>query len=203
MTIFPIAYAPNIDYLKKIINCDDFKLELFEYFPKQTIRNHTIISTANGAMKLSIPLQGRKNKSLTKDIKISYSEPWQKLHFKALETAYNSSPYFEFYNYLIEPFYIKKYNYLIDFNVELMRCLFKMLNISTDIKFTETFQTINSFHDFRGDDFMLELQDPYYQVFSDKNGFIKNLGLYDLLFNEGTQAKEYLLKNLTAINNSK
>jgi hypothetical protein len=32
---------------------------------------------------------------------------------------------------------------------------------------------------------------PYFQVFDDRNGFIPNLSIADLLFNQGPQAKLY------------
>lgn len=185
MTIFPTAYAAPIDYFSKAIQAKSIAIELHEYFPKQTIRNHCNIATADGVMKLTIPLEGRKNKSITKDIRISYAEPWQKLHFKSIETAYNNSPYFEFYNYKLEPFYKKKYEFLIDFNTELTHALLKMLKENVAISFTESYEKIAPEIDFRNSDFKQENPQTYYQIFSDKNGFIPDLSIYDLLFNSG------------------
>jgi len=187
MLVLPLAYAAPIPYFEKLNSEQKILLEIHEHFPKQTIRNHCTISTTHGLMKLTIPLAGRKNKSLTKDIKISYAEPWQKLHFKALETAYNNSPYFEYYNYQLEPFYKKEYEFLIDFNIALTQKILNLLKLNVELSLTDSYHDFDDGNDLRDFDFSSIRTKEYYQVFSDKQGFLPNLSILDLLFNEGNK----------------
>lgn len=187
MLVLPLAYAAPIPYFEKLNSEQKILLEIHEHFPKQTIRNHCTIATTHGVMKLTIPLAGRKNKSLTKDIKISYAEPWQKLHFKALETAYNNSPYFEYYNYQLEPFYKKEFEFLVDFNLQLTHKILSLLKLNVELSLTESYNDYDEENDLRNFDFTSASVKEYYQVFSDKQGFMPNLSILDLLFNEGNQ----------------
>ena len=193
MLVLPLAYAAPISYYEKLEAQQKVLLEVHDYFPKQTIRNHCTIATAHGAMKLTIPLAGRKNKSITKDIRISYAEPWQKLHFKALETAYNNSPYFEYYNYQLEPFYKKEFEFLVDFNLQLTQKIIGLLKLNVELLFTESYNNFDEENDFRNIDFTTSSSTEYYQVFADKQGFVPNLSILDLLFNEGPNAKNILI----------
>jgi WbqC-like protein family len=187
MLVLPLAYAAPVSYYQMLSVQQKVLLEVHEHFPKQTMRNHCTIATAHGAMKLTIPLAGRKNKSITKDIRISYAEPWQKLHFKALETAYNNSPYFEFYNYLLEPFYKKEFEFLIDFNLQLTQKIMSLLKINVELQITDSYNNYDVESDLRNFDFTTVSSKEYYQVFADKQGFITNLSILDLLFNEGNK----------------
>ena len=118
--------------------------------------------------------------------------PWQKQHFRTITTAYNNSAYFEYYNYKVEPFFEKKYNFLLDFNLDLMQALITILKLNVTINVTETYQIIETQNDFRNIDFSEFECTKYYQVFANDIGFIKNLSIFDLLFNEGPNARKFL-----------
>jgi len=194
--IVSTAYWGCIEWYYYITNADKVSIELFEFFPKQTYRNRCRIYAANGTLDLSIPLSERKNKSLTKDIRISYATNWQINHWRTIESAYSCSPFFEFYQDEIKPYYEKEYEFLVDFNNELHHC------ISDILKINNLLQPTDSYHKYSGDtkDFrnsiepkiQSDLKYPaYIQVFSDKFGFIPNLSILDLIFNLGPQAKDY------------
>lgn len=198
--LLPVLYLPNISYFKTIKDWEgDISLERFENFPKQTFRTRTQIATANGILELIIPIvHGKKERVAIKDIRINYDHPWQRLHWLSLQTAYRSSAYFEFYEDDLAPFYEKKYEFLMDFHVEQLQTLLKLLKMKKEIHFTEAYTRESPQEiDYRSaihpklKSLLVEPQ-PYYQLFSDKNGFQPNLSIIDLLFSQGPQAKKFL-----------
>ncbi len=191
-TLLSTAYFPNIFYIQKIIESNKILIEIYEHFPKQTFRNRCEILAANGVMPLIVPVQkGRSGKRFTKDIKISYAEEWQKNHKNSIESAYKSSPYFEFYWDYFVHFFEKKYNYLIDLNTEILHSLLNILQIQRDIEFTKDFvQPENNFNDFRFVNTPKNkpvTNEKYIQVFSDRFAYYPNLSILDAIFNLGPE----------------
>lgn len=191
MDIFPTAYAAPVAYYAQLLNSSDAAIEWHEYFPKQTIRNHCLILTSHGPMKLSIPLSNRKNKSITKDIQLSYAENWQQHHWRSIVTAYNKSPFFEFYADKIEKMYLSKVDYLIDFNQAYCELILQLLKTHVALSPTTSYLKDGYSKDFRESDFSSQDTLPYYQTFGDGE-FVRGLSILDLLFNEGNRAKEYV-----------
>lgn len=196
--LLPTAYSPNIRYFREICNYTDVVIEIFENFPKQTIRNHCEILGANGVLKLVVPvIKGRGGKTKTKDIKISYQENWQRVHFKSIMSAYSASPFYEFFIDDIVNFFHKKYVFLIDYNVEFLIKLCDLISIDINVNFTDSFVSIQNddYLDFRYINWNDEkyFKKNYIQVFSDRMKFVPNLSILDLLFNLGTESKLYLL----------
>ena len=195
--IFPIFYLPPVSYFSLIkTHSPEILFEKYEHFPKQTYRNRTTIASPNGSLDLIIPVvKGANNHSLSKNVKISYDENWQRLHLLSLQTCYRSSAYFEFYEDGLVPFYEKKYTFLLDYNLELLTWLFKQLKLPLELSFTETYVKEPALKDYRSqmdkNSMPLLQQKAYFQVFSDRNDFISNLSIVDLLFNQGPQAKNY------------
>src|SRR6056297_2606480 len=188
------AYLPPLQYFSKLIKYDEIFIEAHENFIKQTYRNRCNIYGANGLLALSIPVKKNNTKTKIKDITIDYDTNWRKMHWKSIESAYRSSAFFEFYADYLVPFYHKKYQFLIDFNQDLLKMLADQLEINMNIAYTEKyfFPEDTLFDDFR--DIIhpkKKLEDPnfkaveYFQVFSEKHGFIPNLSIIDLLFNLG------------------
>lgn len=184
------AYLPNIYYLSQVIYHDKIVLEKHEHFIKQTYRNRCEIVTANGKLSLSIPLIKQADKELISDKKISYTEDWQKQHWRAITSAYKNSPYFEFFEDEFKPFYENKYEFLFDYNTQLLQTVLNILRIKKQIEFTQNFEIApNNSIDLRS---LSELTNsevpsikPYYQVFADKLGFTPNVSCLDALFNIG------------------
>ncbi len=194
--IFPLFYLPPVSYFTQLkTNNFEFALEKFEHFPKQTYRNRATIASPNGSLDLAIPvIKGSKLHTPFKDVKISYDSRWQRLHWLSLQNCYRSSAYFEFYEDGLAPFYEKKYDYLFDYNYELLAWLFKQLKINTGLAVTSSYETELE-NDYRNvmtkKNIPLVQTKPYFQVFSDRNEFIPNLSIIDLLFNQGPQTKNY------------
>jgi len=196
LAIFPLFYLPPVScftLLKE--NNLEFVLEKFEHFPKQTYRNRTSIASPNGTLDLIVPvIKGAKVRTTYKDVKISDETRWQRLHWLSLQTCYRSSAYFEFYEDGLAPFYEKKYSFLFDYNMELFSWLLKQLKMPVDLKFTESYepQVATDYRNAMSKKEVPQMQTkPYFQVFSDRNEFIPNLSIVDLLFNQGPQAKNY------------
>ncbi len=195
------AYLAPIQYYSKFLLYDEIYIELHENYPKQTYRNRCKIYGANGELSLSIPVKKINIKVKTKDILIDYDTNWRKLHWKSIESAYRSSPFFEYYQDDFMPFYEKKYKYLIDLNTDLQILILEHMDYEVKINKTEDYITE---YRTKVDDYRykihpkLNLNDDrfqvkkYAQVFQEKFGFIPNLSIIDLLFNEGPNALEVL-----------
>lgn len=196
-TILPSAYLPSRVYFSAIKNTSEIIIDIHETFPKQTIRNRSFILSANGVLKLSIPLASRKNNTLTKDIQVDYSYSWQKQHIRALESAYNSSAFFLYYKDELFELLCSKKKFLLDYNTSITNWLLNKLKIESTIAYSDTFRTeypTGNFNDYRSLLSYKQYQEPviaeanynrYFQTFSDKFDFHPNLSVLDLLFNEG------------------
>ena len=194
--LFSTAYLPPIAYYMATIQYSSIVLEKQEHFIKQSYRSRCDIYGVNGKLSLIIPLKKRKNKTLTKDIQISYEHPWQNLHWRSFEAAYRSSPYFEYYEDDLIPFYQnRKNNFLIDFNQELFEKINQLLKLEISIKWTEEYlketKECNDHRNLAAKKHPTSLN-AYPQVFESKHGFLNNLSIIDLLFNEGPGSVDYL-----------
>ena len=191
------TYFPSISNFVTMVNAETITFEVDDNFQKQTNRNRMYIYSPNGIQMLNIPVKhSRELHQKTRDIKIETAFDWQKQHFKSLEAAYRSSPFFEYFEDDIRPIFEKKHTFLLDLNLETMAIVSKCLGLSFEFQKTiEYFHEATDFTDYRNlangkkDQTQLE---SYTQVFGDKHGFLNNLSILDLLFNEGRYAKDYL-----------
>ena len=197
--ILSTAYLAPIEYYVVLANSERILLEQHEYYQKQSYRNRCRIATANGIMDLSIPVDSA-GKTPIRDIRISDHNNWQTLHWRSIETAYNSSPFFEYYADDFRPFFEKKWLFLWDFNLALFNKTLELLDIETKIELTEQYkpETSDNFLDLRAaihpkKEISLLLK-PYYQVFETKFGFMPNMSIIDLLFNMANEAQLILKK---------
>ncbi|WP_417431459.1 WbqC family protein [Halpernia sp.] len=197
--ILPLFYLPNISwFIQYLENNTEVIIEKFENFPKQTFRNRTNIYGANGKLTLVIPINHTGNR-LYKNTEISYAENWQKQHWKSIKTAYQSSPYFEFYEDRFAKIYEKKEKFLFDFNLKALEILIQLLKIDKKFQFSESYKTESSALDLRqsfsAKKESTETFENYYQTFGEKFGFIQDLSVCDLLFNLGPESLIYLKKS--------
>ena len=190
VVLLSTAYLPNVFYLSQVIHHDKIVLEKHEHFIKQTYRNRCEIVTANGKLSLSIPLIKQADKELISDKKISYAENWQKQHWRAISSAYKNSPYFEFFEDEFKPFYENEYEFLFNYNTQLLQTVLNILRIKKQIEFTQNFENnpintidLRSLSELTNSD--VSIINPYYQLFADKLGFTSNVSCLDALFNIG------------------
>ncbi len=199
-------YFPPVQYFAKILQHKNIYIEAHENFNKQTYRNRCRILGANGIQPLVFPVQkGKALKTKIRDLKIDYSENWQRQHLLSIQSAYNHSPFFEFYIDDLMPFFTKKFEYVLDFNTEILQKILSLLDIELSVSFTSAFVLPKKTHfvDYRytmhpknknkqiDKRFVCE---KYYQVFNEKYSFQPNLSILDLLFNLGTETEMYLLR---------
>lgn len=187
-----LAYIGSRDLYAYYHVHDTIMIDLHQNYIKGSERNRAFIATAQGAQLLSIPLlKGKNQKQALKDVKISYDQSWQKLHWHAILSAYNNSPFFEYYRHIIEPFYTKKHTFLWEYNLGYLHAIFKILQWKKEIIFTEKYVESTDMKDLRNEELSLNLP-IYNQVFSDRVGFQKNVCILDVIFCQGKHSVEYL-----------
>jgi len=207
------AYLPPIQYFTKLTRYDHICIEQHESYSKQSYRNRCVILGANGPLTLSIPVKKKSGiKIPISEVEIDYDTNWQKIHWKAIESAYGCSPFFLYYKDDLEQFYHNKIKFLFDFNLNLITIISSLIKIKNEFHLTEKFDVIPAYaHDFRhtihpksrmvryDEDFMPV---EYYQVFKEKTGFVPGLSIIDLLFNEGNNTFQIIqscIKNTSKI----
>ena len=194
--LFPIHLFPSIEYYAYLVQAKDCLFEKEDHFQKQTYRNRYYIFSSNGKLTLNIPISHQNNSRFYKDTLISYDVNWQKNHIKSLRSAYQSSPFFEFYEDDLLPLFEKKEKFLIDFNEKTTSLVNNLLSLNIEIKKTAAYDLNTKHRDLREAFNTKQVSnntfEPYIQVFSTEKGFIKNLSILDLLFNEGPNTTTYL-----------
>lgn len=202
MVILPIAYLGNLQYFSHLCrgNCI---IDIHEHYIKQSWRNRCSILTAGGPVSLTVQVVHGSTPGIPVcDIRIDYSKRWQHQHWGSIVSAYKKSPYFDHYADVLAPFYVKRYDFLVDYNLELTRKLLELLRIDEEPLISEYYLTASDKdidlrttlspkpHFNRPDRQFRDV--PYYQVFSEKFPYVPNLSVIDLLFCEGPQAKNVL-----------
>ena len=194
------AYLAPVEYYTKLLCYDKVYVEQYDHYQKQTYRNRCIIAAPDGRLTLTVPIiKPDTLKCPMKDIRISEHGNWRHLHWNAIQSAYNHTPYFEYYKDDFLPFYEQKFDFLVDFNEELCRLICSLVNIQPDMQRTTEYRTTFSLEE---DDLRECIHPkkeasqkdinfvpaPYYQVFQEKLGFLPNLSIIDLLFNMGPES---------------
>lgn len=200
------AYFAPVHFYTRFIRHPRVYIEQFEHFNKQTYRNRCVILGGNGPIALVIPVvKGRGPKVLIKDLKISYDVDWQRNHWRTIFSAYNSSPYFEYYRDEIRHFFQKKWKYLLDLNMDINEVICDALEIGNPVKLTEDFEKVPGEYLNLREHISPKNNTPvdngfrpakYTQVFSEKFDFVPNLSILDLLFNEGPNSYTILEESL-------
>ena len=196
------VYAGNVDYYCALSTGQNIIIDIYQNFQKQSYRNRCVIAGANGKLNLIVPVVRRKGKSPLKEVKIDNHQNWKKIHWKSLESAYRTSPYFEYYEHEFHSIFIsKEHSYLLDFNNDILNATLKCLQIESDINFSTSYiESDDNLTDLR--ELIHPKKEPskfyhqpiYDQVFEERMDHFENLSILDLLFNEGPMASDMLKK---------
>ena len=209
--ILATTYFGPLQWYQKLNRFDGVLMEQHEHFLKQTYRNRCVIATTQGQQALTVPVEApvgegvALSKTEIKDVRISNHGKWRTEHWNALQSAYGESPFFEFYEDDIRPFFENRWEYLLDFNMAITEKMCELLDIHPHIELTSSYQNslpigegwgetdfrtvIHPKHPQEDSDFSPK---PYYQVYKERFGFLPNLSILDLLFNMGNEAVLYL-----------
>ena len=214
------TYFGPIQWYQKLYRYDHCVIEQYDSYQKQTYRNRCIIATTQGLQALTVPVEnekgdGRNEKCLMRDVRISDHNQWRRVHWNALQSAYSESPFFEYYADDIRPFFEKKYDFLVDFNETIRQTICDLIDIHPHVEYTQSFLSPQSsqhtsqssqlsplathLSDYRE---VISAKHPqpdatftpkdYWQVFRQKHGFLPNLSILDLLFCMGPESVFYL-----------
>jgi len=206
--LLELQYLPPVQYFTKVLHYNTIYIEAQEHYVKGSYRNRCHIASANGLLRLSIHLEKGKNEQQSiREVRISYKENWQHWHWEGIKSAYGKSPFFEHYADAIEPFYQKQYEFLFDWNWDLLQTIVQLLGIQPDLKLTKAYQKITPTEvlDFRNvisPKIQKQQVDPHFQpiryeqVFIEKHGFLSNLSILDLLFCTGPESVSILKKSV-------
>ncbi len=196
--ILPIFYVPPVSWFVEFLREDQAViLEQYENFPKQTYRNRANIYGANGKLSLIIPVQHKKGRGMN-EIQVSDKENWRSIHWKSIQSAYQGSPYFEFYEDQFKKIFNSEETSLLKLNLSVIEIIQKILKTNVEFALSEEYK-----HDFEGADFRNQFSaknsevlgyDDYYQTFTEKHGFLENLSIIDLLCNKGPESLMYIKK---------
>ncbi len=198
----PILYYAMISKEKRVI------IEQHDHYTKQTYRNRCRIAGANGIINLTIPVKKiHGEKASMKDAQIDYDKPWQKEHWRGIRDSYRAAPYFEFIQDEFLSLYRRRYKFLLDLNMEALQITLDLLQIHTELDLSTHFTPVVHSDDPRegihpkkppGEIYPDFYPVRYQQVFEDRMGFISNLSILDLLFNEGSRSSEILKNSITS-----
>jgi hypothetical protein len=202
LPLLATAYLPSIEYMAILMKRRGAVIEIHETFTKQTYRNRSHIATTSGLLALVVPIiKPNGNHTSTGEIVISYHLPWNRTHWRSIEAAYNSSPFFLYYRDTFEPLFNKQHKSLIEMNSLFLNTILKLLKLDCTITYSTTYlPAIHDQSDLRNvlhpkkQPFFCKLSEfpKYTQVFGEEAGFIPNLSIIDLLFNMGPEARNYL-----------
>ena len=209
--ILATTYFGPVQWYQKLNRFDSVLMEQHEHFLKQTYRNRCVIATTQGVQALTVPVEApvgegvALSKTEIKDVRISNHGKWRTEHWNALQSAYGESPFFEFYEDDIRPFFEDRWEFLLDFNMAITEKMCELLDIHPHIELTSSYQNSLPFGEGWGEtDFRTVIHPkhpqedsdfspkPYYQVYKERFGFLPNLSILDLLFNMGNEAVLYL-----------
>ena len=200
MHILPSVYMGNIFYWSMIATQKNSCVDEGEFFVKQTYRNRAEICSEKGITPLIIPLEkGKNSKQHMLDVRVSYAENWQALHYKTICSAYGKAAYFEHYRPELEILFSKRPSFLCEWN----RLWLDFFSTEFELPLHAVFYSSTYVEAKNEDNDLRVMMDPkidihfqhqaYYNLFFDKFPQPQNLSVIDLLMNEGPRGRAVLL----------
>ena len=191
------TYFGPVQWYQRLCQPEQVWIERWESFQKQTLRNRCLIESANGVQALTVPVEHSAGNCLVKDVRISDHGNWRHLHWNALRSAYGKSPFFDYYEDALHPFFENihpnRWAYLFDFNEAIREKMCELIDIHPVVSYTTTFVQggLTDAEALPVGEMTASFK-PYYQVWQEKHGFLPNLSILDLLFNMGPESIFYL-----------
>lgn len=177
-------------------------------YQRRTARTRTTILTQAGPLDLSVPVH-TGHSLVYKDTRINYDTRWERQMMYALKTAYNSSPFFEFFEREISDLLGRRHTFLWDLNADMLETISSLAGIRLDVKETDSFAPsaegqvdLRIAVEVKFAHKMRDLCTPveYTQVFSTPyttKPFTPWMSMLDLLFNMGPESRN-VLRAMTA-----
>lgn len=195
-------YMPCVYWFTLAAQHSHLSIDAYENFEKATLRNRCYVAGPHGPVMLSIPIEGGRNhKSRMKDVRISYHERWQHIHWQTLISCYGRAPYFEYYTDYLQPLYSRQPDFLLDFNISCLEVIWKLLSWQKSYALTESplegKSPLDLRREIRASNYSFYRTKPYHQVFSHES-FYPNLSILDLLLCEGRRAVDFMEIHSTA-----
>ncbi len=197
--ILPVAYWGDTEYFARLVRGGaECVIDIHEHYIKRSLRNRTEIMTANGVMPLSVCLcHADRPRTPICDVRIDYSKRWQHRHWNSIVSAYRNSPYFDFYESAFEPFYTRRFDFLIDLNLEYTHTVLKILGSDKEAGLSDGYISpapgLVDLRDKKAQTLCYpDMLPPYTQVFSDRMPFAANMSILDLIFSEGPLSRQYI-----------
>ncbi len=193
------TYFGPVQWYQKLYRHDHVLLDVHEHFLKQTYRNRCLIATTQGVQALTVPVERTDDQVIGK-VRLSEHGNWRHQHWQAISSAYGDSPFFQYYEDDLRPFFFShEWELLVDYNEAIRRAMCSLLDIQPRVDFTTEYLCAGPFCDYRS---VISPKHPlpddsftprrYWQVFEQKHGFLPNMSILDLLCNMGPESVFYL-----------
>ncbi len=201
----PVPF-PDLFWFAHVLDQKNVVWNVAAQFLKAGFHNRYYVATAQGMMALSVPIKGGREQSISLgNTTISYDENWQKKHWRTIVSAYNRAPFFEHYAPSLEHIFTRQKLLLADFNLETVHWLKAALQLTfkeasagehlkpekeknVDLRFLKPNKKIVS-----------DAFPAYHQVFADRQPFLPDLSMLDLLFMEGPYAAQWISDHKKAV----
>lgn len=196
--VYPTTYFGSVIYYQHLVQHSNVLIETKEHFPKQSYRNRCDILSADGILSLSIPVKKPNgSKTPTEEIELANHENWRARHWRAIKTAYQSAPYFDYYGIEVHDLIHRNDRLLIDFNDTIQQGIIDWLDLPIECSRTSEFLSIQEndprvilVDKNRNNEFE---ESPYIQVFPTEHSFTPNISILDAIMCAGPLARNLLL----------